>query len=215
MDGFQQSAVQAQSTAARSKLSTLQAKRTVWNRALKNFERSLDAITPAMNEHAEADDAMFAARHKLEALASPAALTVSINVEMYLNDGINPPILRRSRQTAELKDEADIQAFAKNDVAMKTKLLAVLHTYERKRAPLEASYEVAKALSEAKEAESSAVIDRSDHKQLLLFRTPAPGLKELALKIEMLHRADCSSHAEKQGWIYVLEELATFASNET
>lgn len=214
MDGFQQSAVQAQSTAVRSKLSILQARRVAWNRALKSFERSLEAIAPAMNEHAAADDAMFAARRKLEALALPVSLTVAINVGMYLNDGMNPPILRRSRQTAELKDEADIQAFAKDDVAMKAKLLAALHSYEEKRAPLEAAYEEAKALSEEKEAKSSAVIDRSDHKQLLLFRTPAPGLKELALKIEMLHRADCSSYVEKQGWLYVLEELATFVSDE-
>jgi hypothetical protein len=88
-----------------------------------------------MNKHAAVEHTMFAARRKLEVLRLPAALSVSIDAEMYFDDGMNPPLLHRSRQTAELKNEADIPAFAKNDVATRAKLLSGLRDYEVKRAP--------------------------------------------------------------------------------
>lgn len=210
MDGFQQTFVQTLKSADRCKRSADRLKRANWARAMKRFEHSLAAIKPAMDEHAAFERTMFAARRKLEALTLPSALTVPIDVEMYFNDGMHPPLLRRSRQTADLKDEASILAFAKGDEATKAKLLDVLRAYEAKRAPLVIAYEQAKARSDASYDQSAAVIDHSDIQLLRVFRTPAPGLSELYWKIEILRREDCSGHAEEQGWIYVLEELAAF-----
>jgi len=210
MDGFQQSYVQTQSAAARARPATDRLKRANWNRAMKRFERSLSAIKPAMDTHAAVERVMFTARRKLEALTFPSALIVPIDVEIYFNDGMHPPLLRRSRQTADLKDEDSIVAFAKDDAATRDKLLGVLRSYEAKRAPLAAAYEDAKARSDATYDQSAAVIDHSDIQLLRVFRTPSPGLMELYWKIEILRREDCSGHAEEQGWAYVLEELAAF-----
>lgn len=210
MDGFQQSFVQTLKSADRCKRSADRLKRANWARAMKRFERSLAAVKPTMDEHAAAERTMFAARRKLEALTLPPALIVPIDVEMYFNDGMHPPLLRRSRQTADLKDEASILAFAKEDAATKAKLLNVLRIYEAKRAPLVAAYEEARARSDATYDQSAAVIDYSYIQLLRVFRTPAPGLTELYWKIEILRREDCGGHAEEQGWIYVLEEFAAF-----
>lgn len=210
MDGFQQSFVQTRSDSVHSKRSSHRLRHANWAKAMKRFERSLAAVKPAMDEHAAVECIMFAARRKLEALTFPSALIVPIDVEMYFNDGMHPPLLRRSRQTADLKDEGSILTFAKDDAAKKTKLLDVLRTYEAKRAPLVAAYEEAKARSDATYDQSAAIIDHSDIQLLRVFRTPAPGLTELYWKIEILRREDCSGHAEEQGWAYVLEELAPF-----
>lgn len=214
MDGFQQSYVQTQSAAAHARPAPDRLKRANWIRAMKRFERSLAAIKPAMDEHNAVEGAMYAARRKLGALKFPPALTVPIDVEFYFNDGMRPPILRRSRQTADLKDDASIAAFAKDDLATKTKLLGVLRSYEAKRAPLAAAYEEAKARSDKAYNASAAVIDHNDIQLLRVFRTPAPGLTELCWKIDTLRREDCSGHAEEQGWAYVLEELANFTSGK-
>lgn len=87
--------------------------------------------------------------------------------------------------------------------------------WRAQRTSLEADYEAARVISEAKGDASDAAIARSDAQQLRVLRTPAPGLPELFWKIATLQKADCDDRAEKLGWAYVLQEMKLWAGEET
>lgn len=185
-----------------------------WRKAMRRFQSSLQKIKPAMDAYADAEEAMFEARRALEALTPPDSLTVSIQVELYFNDGLSAPILRRHLQDHKLHDEAAIEAYAKDDHGLHAELLAELTAWRAQRASLEAVYQAARAISESKGDASHAAIARSDVQQLRVLRTPAPGLPELFWKIAMLQKADCDDRAEKLGWAYVLQEMKLWTGGE-
>lgn len=211
MDGFQ-SATTAQARSAGSRPSSTQAKRVAWDKAMQRFQQSLAAIKTAMDAHAAVEQDMFAARRAMEELPFSACLTVITEVEVYIKDGVQPPLHRKSSQETRLITQADIAAYAGEDEALYARMCEALRDYSRQRGVLAGACQSAEAISDAKNTLSSAAISRSDAQQLRLLRTPAPTFKELCWKIETLHRADCNDDTERDGWAYVLEELAAFAA---
>lgn len=179
-----------------------------WRKAMERFEASLRRSKPAMDALADAEHAEFAARQALEALAPPASLTVTTDVEFYFNDGLGAPILRRYAQDVKLHDKDAIARFVKDDAAVGAHYLAELAVWREQRRELEVAHAAAKAAAGIKYDASAAMIDRSDAQLLRMLRTPAPGMRELRWKIETLHKADCNERCEELGWAYVLQELA-------
>ncbi len=182
-----------------------------WRKALARFEAGQVRAERASKVHSEADEAMFAARAELEAIKPPASLTVQTDCELYFSDGMRTPVERQYASDVELRDEDAINAYAKDDDAVRQFLFAELKAWHERRAPVEAAYEKAKAASVAREAASMAAMTRSDKLQLRLLQTPSPSLREFLWKIEQLRKQDCCAYTEELGWGCVMEELARMA----
>lgn len=177
---------------------------------MARFQDTLVAIKTAMDAHAVVEKEMFAARKALDDMPFPDCLTVVTEVEVYIKDGVQPPLHRKSSQESQLKTRADISAYAGEDEALHDRLCEALGDYSRQRGVLAGAYQKADAIADAKYALSSAAITRSDREQRRLLCTPAPSFRELCWKIQALHRADCDDETERAGWAYVLGELAQF-----
>lgn len=211
MDGFQPATSAPSRSTGRRALSPDQAARIAWDKAMQRFQRSLAGIKTAMDAHAVVEQEMFAARRMLDELPYPACLTVVTEVEVYIKDGVQPPLHRKSSQETRLMTQADISAYAGEDEALYARMCDVLRDYCRHRGVLAGACQKAEAISDAKNTLSAHAISHSDAQQLRLLRTPAPTFKELCWKIETLHRADCNDDTERDGWAYVLEELAVLS----
>lgn len=144
-----------------------------------------------MAAHAAVEQEMFATHRALEALPFPACLTIVTETEVYIKDGLQPPMHRKSAQETRLITQGDISVYAGEDESLYMRMCDALRAYSRQRGILAGAYQRAKAISDAKYDLSSAAIDRSDARQLEVLRTPAPTFKELCWKIEALLRADC------------------------
>lgn len=184
-----------------------------WQKAMARFQDSLKDMKAAGEIHDAAEEATFAARRALEQVQPPASLTGLISIEFYFNDGMRKPILRRYVDELKLHDEKTIVDYTKDDKAKRGFLLNELRTWQDRRLLSEIALAEASATEEVTNKAWCTAIAKSDAQQLRVLRTPAPTLRELQWKIEMLRKADCNDHTEKAGWAYVMSELAMLAAS--
>jgi hypothetical protein len=181
-----------------------------WASAMAHYLAAQEALRPFEERLDLGEETERAARDMLEEIAAPDALTVEITTEFYFNDGLAAPLLKRGRQSLQLRDEVTICAYAKSDTELRDKLLADLKAWRYQLRKLEAAAAKTRAASEAASAAYSAAIRRMDMALLRLIRTPAPTGEELRWKVEALRKRDCSDAVEEAGWTYVAAEVCRF-----
>lgn len=178
-----------------------------WSSAMAHYRAAQAALAPFEEAHDLAERSEIAARRVLEEMAVPDCLTVEIATEIYFSDGLRAPLHKLGAQAVQLRDEETICAYAKDDTALRDRLLEELKAWRRRRRKFEAAATKAKTAAEAASEAYSDAIYRMDLALLRVLCTPAPTGNEARWKIETLLKRDSSEEVEDAGWTYVAAEI--------